>query len=148
MREHKKYKYSAFGEHLRRLVRSKYGSIKTFSKLTGIKISDLYEYEIGRIFPPIEKFLIICKILEKTPSFMLLPLCNLSAEEKELVNMTMLIKDILKEEKIAPVLRIIIMAFEILYETRRHFKDDSDVISSLVHIKNKLFEEGQLKKVK
>lgn len=146
--EKKKYKYSAFGEQLRRLVRSKYGNLKTFSKLTGINISDLYEYEIGRIFPPIEKFLLICRTLDKTPSFMLLPLCELSAENKELVSITMLIREILKDEKVAPVLRTILMAFEILYDTRRHFKDESDVISSLMHIKNKLFEEGQLKRVK
>lgn len=148
MEEKNKYKYTAFGEHLRKLVRSKYGSIKTFSKLTGINVSDLYEYEIGRIFPPIEKFLIICRTLEKTPSFMLLPLCELSTEDKELVRLTMLIKEILKDENIAPVLRIIIMAFEILYETRKHLKDHSDVMSSLIHIKDKLLEEGQLRKVK
>ncbi len=110
----------------------------------------LYEYESGRIFPLIEKFIKICKCLNKSATYILSPLLELSHSEQEILYIfeDIEIKEILKDKEIANTLKFTLLGFQILYKTKEHFKDNGDVINYLNIINTKLFEEGQLNKLK
>jgi hypothetical protein len=105
--EKKKYKYSDFGRLLRRQRKMKFGDIKSFFNATGIPLKDLYEYESGRVFPPIEKFVTICKRLDKSATYMLSPILELTHIEHEIMNTfeDADVKEILEDEELANMLK-------------------------------------------
>lgn len=146
----KTYKYSAFGKHLRSVRKIKYPELRAFSKITGIPEKQLYDYETGRIFPPIEKFITICKYLDKSAAYMLSPFIDYTQNEKDIMNFfeEADVKQILKDEEIAKILKFTLLGFQLLYLTKSHFNHKGDVITYLNELKSKLFEEGQLKRIK
>ena len=148
--ENKRYKYADFGIFLKRTRKIKYDDIQSFSRAADIPKKQLYEYESGRIFPPIEKFIKICKCLDKTATYMLSPLLEISQPEKEIMHMysDFNIKELLQDAEIANIMKFILLGFQLLYKTRQHFNDEGDVITYLKNLNDKLFEEGQLKKLK
>ena len=92
----KKHPYVKLGERIKEVRESleQYKNIDNFSKATDIKKGNLYNYEQGKTLPPIDKFLILCKTLNKSPSYLLLPLLNLKQSDKELVTYWDKIKDL------------------------------------------------------
>ena len=82
----KKHPYVKLGERIKRVRESneQYKNIDNFSKATDIKKGNLYNYEQGKTLPPIDKLLRICESLDKTPSYLLLPLLKLKTPDKEL----------------------------------------------------------------
>jgi transcriptional regulator with XRE-family HTH domain len=150
MEEEKKYKYADFGKLLRKWRKIKYGDIKSFSKVTGISEPLLYQYEIGRNFPPIENFITICKYLEKSPSYMLSPFIELNHQEQELLTIyeETGLREMLQDEEVAKRLKFTLLGFQLLFQTKKHFNHSGDVMSYLNDLKEKLFVEGQLKKIK
>jgi len=91
----KKHPYIKLGERIKEVRESieQYKNINNFSKATDIKKGNLYNYEQGKTLPPIDKFLRICKSLNKTPSFLLLPLLKLKTPDKELVEIWDMLKN-------------------------------------------------------
>jgi len=150
MEEEKKYKYAEFGKLARKWRKTKYGDIKTFSKVTGIPEPLLYQYEIGRSFPSIENFITICQHLDKSPSYMLSPFIELNHQEQEILTIyeETGLREMLQDEEVASRLKFTLMGFQLLYQTKKHFNHSGDVMSYLNVLKEKLFEEGQLKKIK
>ena len=150
MKEENKYKYAAFGKLVRKWRKLKYGDMKSFSKVTGIPEPLLYQYEIGRTFPPIENFITICNCLHKLPTYMLSPFLELHQSEQKLIKLyeETEFKELLQDEEIANILKFTLLGFQILYQTKKHFNDKNDVITYLNKLKEKLFEEGQVKKIK
>jgi len=147
--EKKVYKYKDFGDHLKRARKMKYGDVKSFSKASGITLKLLYEYESGRVFPPIEKFIIICKTLDKSPTYMLSPLLDMNDQEKELIYLYQDtdVRGMLQDEDLKDILKFTLLGFQIFYLTKNHFKHKGDIINYLDELKSKLFEGGQLKKI-
>lgn len=94
----KPYKYSAFGERLRNIREKKYPDINTFAKVINIKKENIYNYELGRIFPPINNFIKICKALDKSPDYFLLTMINLKKEDEELMEIINRIKYVWENE--------------------------------------------------
>ena len=94
----KAYKYSVFGERLRNIREKKYPDIATFAKTINIKKGNLYNYELGRIFPPINNFIKICKLLDKSPDYFLLPMIDLKQEDEELIDIINRIKYVWENE--------------------------------------------------
>ncbi|MFW6138193.1 MAG: helix-turn-helix domain-containing protein [Spirochaetota bacterium] len=148
MAKNKDYKYRDFGRRLRKLIRIKYGDVKQFSIATNINVKDIYDYENGRTFPPINKFITMCKALDKTPSYMLAPLMDLNSEDRRLLDIFDQIKEISKDREIKPIMEFILLGLEILSHTREYFNDQSEVRDFLNSIKKELFEKGQLRKLK
>ncbi len=150
MEEEKKYKYADFGKLLRKWRKIRYGDIKAFSKITGIPESLLYQYEIGRNFPPIENFITICQHLDKSPTYMLSPFFELNHQEIKLVTLyeEADLREILKDEEVANFLKFTLLGFQLLFQTKKHFNHNGDVMDYLNKLKEKLFEEGQIKKIK
>jgi transcriptional regulator with XRE-family HTH domain len=148
--EKKAYKYSDFGQHLRKIRKLKYSDIKEFSKTTNIPLKHLYEYESGRIFPPIEKFLEICKALDRTPTYMMTPLLDMQKDEQELMRFYYdnNVREILQDPEIRNILKTALSCFQLLYYTRKHLNIDGDIIDHLTFLKDKLFNEGNFKKLK
>jgi transcriptional regulator with XRE-family HTH domain len=83
----KKHPYVKLGEKIKSVRESieQFKNIDNFSKATDIKKGNLYNYERGKTLPPIDKLLRICKSLDKTTSYLLLPLLKLKTPDKELV---------------------------------------------------------------
>ncbi len=52
------------------------------------------------------------------------------------------------QKEIENILKFTLFEFQILYKTKEHFKDNGNVINYLNIINTKLFEEGQLNKLK
>jgi len=150
MKEENKYKYAAFGKLVRKWRKLKYGDMKAFSKASGIPEPLLYQYEIGRTFPPIENFITICNCLKKLPTYMLSPFLELRQSEQKLIKLyeETEFKELLQDEEIANILKFTLLGFQILYHTKKNFNDKNDVITYLNKLKEKLFEEGQVKKIK
>ena len=94
----KKYKYVDFGNHLRKINREKFKDINVFSKSVDIPSSTLYDYEIGRIFPPIEKFIRICKTLNKSPEYMLSTLLDMGVKDKKILEIIERVKNVCQIE--------------------------------------------------
>jgi len=96
----KERKYKDFGDLLRRLRRENFGDIDSFAKtLTGISKYDLYEYEGGRVFPPIDKFINICKKLNKSPEYMLSPLLDIKIKDKDILELTERLKIVCQDSR-------------------------------------------------
>ena len=148
--EKKAYKYSDFGQHLRKIRKLKYDNIKEFSKTTNIPLKHLYEYESGRTFPPIEKFIEICKALDRTPTYMMTPLLDMQKDEQELMRFYYDndVREILNEPEITKMLKFALSVVQLLYHTRKHFNMEGDIFDHLTFLKDKLFNEGNLKKLK
>jgi transcriptional regulator with XRE-family HTH domain len=148
--EKKAYKYYDFGQHLRKIRKLKYDNIKEFSKTTNIPSMHLYEYESGRIFPPIEKFIAICKALERQPTYMLSPLLDMKQDEQEIVRFYYDngVREILQDPEMTNILKLALSCLQLLYHTRRHLNMDGDIIDHLNVLKDKLFTEGNFKKLK
>jgi transcriptional regulator with XRE-family HTH domain len=144
----KPYTYADFGSHLKQNIRERYDTLKSFSAASGIPLKQLYDYESGRVFPPIEKFITICRHLDKTATYMLSPLLEIHPHEKELIAVYEEIREILDDEKVAPILQTIILGVVILFKTRRYLEDDNDVVVSLRNIRRILFEEQRVKALK
>ena len=146
----KKYEYSDFGKHLRSQRKLKYGAIKSFSQATGIPPKDIYEYESGRTFPPIEKFITICKALERTPTYMLTPLFDMQKEEQELMRFYYDndFNEILQDPEIKNILKFALSCMQLLYYTRKNSNIEGNIIDHLNYLKDKLFKEGNFKKLK
>jgi transcriptional regulator with XRE-family HTH domain len=81
------YEYSEFGKHLRSQRKLKFDDMKAFSSANDIPSKDLYEYESGRTFPPIEKFVKICSCLDKSPTYLLSPILKLEHSEQEFLHL-------------------------------------------------------------
>ena len=146
----KEYEYSDFGSHLRQQRKLKYSTVKFFSKATGIPVKDLYGYETGRTFPPIEKFVKICQCLDKSATYMLAPILQLEHTEQEIMHLiedTDLKTMIRDDEELSKMIKFTLLGFQILYQTKKHFNHEGDVIDYLSVLKSKLFYEGQLKKL-
>ena len=145
----KEYKNSDFGQHLRKLRKLKYGNLKEFSQITNIPLKHLYEYESGRIFPPIEKFIAICKALDRTPTYMMLPLIDMQKDELELMRFYYDngVREMLQEPEIRNMLKFALSVVHLLYHTRKHFNMEGDIFDNLNFLKDKLFSEGKLKKL-
>lgn len=147
--EKKAYKYSDFGQHLRKIRKLKYGNIKEFSKTTNIPLKHLYEYESGRSFPPIEKFIEICKALDRTPTYMMTPLLDMKKDEQELMRFFYDndVKEILQDPEITNILKFALCCLQLLYHTRKHSNMEGNIIDHLTFLKDKLFNEGNFKKL-
>jgi len=150
MEEESKHKYVEFGRLLRKSRKIKYGEIKNFSKATGIPEHLLYQYEIGRSFPPIENFITICKYLEKSPTYMLLPYLDLSNDEKEIISIyqEFALNEMLKDKEMAGFIKFTMLCYELLFQTKKYLNSDKDVMGYLLELKEKLFVEGQIKKIR
>jgi hypothetical protein len=146
----KSYKYSNFGKHLKKVRKLKFSDIKDLSKTSDIPLKLLYEYESGRIFPPIERFITICKVLDKSPTYMLTPLLDMNHYERELVLLYQDtdVREMLQDPELANILRFTLLGFQILHQTRKHFNTKGDVVDYLNFVRDKLFNEGQLKRLK
>jgi len=146
----KEYKYSDFGQRLRKLRKLKYGDLKEFSKTTNIPLKHLYEYESGRIFPPIEKFIAICKALERTPTYMITPLLDMQKEEQELMRFFYdnNVREILQDPEIKKILKFALGIMQLMYYTRKNMNLEGSVIENIDFLKNKLYSEGNYKKIK
>ena len=147
--EKKVYKYSDFGQHLRQIRKLKYDNIKEFSKTTNIPLKHLYEYESGRIFPPIEKFIEICKALNRTPTYMMTPLLDMQKDEHELMRFYYDndVREILQDPEITNILKFALSCLQLLHHTRKHSNMEGNIIDHLTFLKDKLFKED-FKKLK
>ena len=54
---------------------------------------------MGRVFPPIDRFVKICKALGVTPSYLLLPLLELEPMDQDLVILWKKIKELRKNQE-------------------------------------------------
>jgi transcriptional regulator with XRE-family HTH domain len=148
--EKKVYKYSDFGQHLRKMRKLKYDNIKEFSITTNIPLKHLYEYERGRTFPPIEKFIEICKALDRTPTYMMTPLLDMQKDEQELMRFYYDngVREILQDPEIRNILLFALSCLQLMYHTRKHSNFEGSIIDHLQFLKEKLFSEGNFKKLK
>ena len=79
-------KYKDFGQLLRKLRKKHFNNIEDFSKAAKIiSKSEQYEYESGRVFPPINKFIRICEILNKSPGDLLSPLLKWKKQDNKII---------------------------------------------------------------
>ena len=145
----KEHKYAAFGKLVRSQRKLKYGDIKAFSQATGISIKDLYGYEAGRTFPPIEKFISICKALDRTPSYMLIPLIDMQQEEQELIQFLHdnHIREIYEDPEITNILKFALSILQLVYYARKHTNIEGSIIDNIHFLTNSLFSEGNYKKL-
>lgn len=144
----KEYEFADFGRILKETRKMKYDDIKSFSRALDISETAIYDYEMGRVFPPINKFIKICNVLKKSPVYFLSPYLKLSKSEQEILHIFegINIKEILNDEQIANILKFTLLGFEILYQSKKHMNYEGDVIDFLNNVKGKLFADGQLKK--
>jgi transcriptional regulator with XRE-family HTH domain len=146
----KEYEYADFGKHIRNQRKLKYSDMKAFSQATSISIKDLYGYECGRTFPPIEKFISICQALDRTPTYMMIPLYDMQKEEQDLIQFFYEndLREILKDPEVRTILTFALSCLQLLYHTRKHSNTKSNIIDDLHSLKDKLFREGNFKKLK
>jgi transcriptional regulator with XRE-family HTH domain len=142
-------KYAEFGRHLRNTRKMKYDDIKDFCNKTGIPPKIMYNYESGRTFPPIEKFIKICQCLDRSATYMLSPVLKLSDVGQEILILfeDTDLKDMLQDKEVSDLLKFTLLGFQILFHTKKHFNYDGDMVAYLNEIKEKLFTEGQLKRL-
>ena len=147
--EKKGYKYAEFGKILRETRKMNYDDIKSFSRALDIQVSLIYDYEMGRVFPPIDKFIKICNVLNKSPVYLLSPYLKLSESEKEILHIfeRIDIKEILNDDQIANILKFALLGFEIVYQLKKQMNYEGDVVDFLNNVKGRLFADGQLKKL-
>ena len=141
----KHYEYSEFGTLLRKQRKLMFGDIKSFSSATNISPKDLYGYESGRTFPPIEKFVKICICLDKSATYMLSPILKLDHTEQQIVHLIedKDFKDMLRDEKLSAILISTLIGFQILCQSKKHLGHEGSAIDYLNIIKKKLFYEDQ-----
>ena len=106
--------------------------------------------EIGRTFPPIDNFIAICKALNKSPTYFLAPYLELSKDENEILFLFegLNIKEIFKDPEVSRIMKFTLLGFSIMYEIKKHFGYEGDIIEFLYHLREKLFDGGQIKKIK
>ena len=115
MNEKKKvYPHTAFGKRLKEIrEKSQHSNMKDFSKATNIKENTLYNYEQGRVFPPIDKFVRICKALDVTPSYLLLHLLELDPTDRDLIMLWKKIKELRKNKEGWNLVKSMILVIEL-----------------------------------
>ena len=69
MNENRQTLMKVVGQRLRELRISdpNYSDIKTLSRDSQLKSDILYKYERGQALPPLDNFLVLCKVFNKTP---------------------------------------------------------------------------------
>jgi hypothetical protein len=141
----KHYAYSEFGTLLRKQRKQMFGDIKSFSFATNIPPKDLYGYESGRTFPPIEKFVKICTCLDKSATYMLSPILKLDQSERQIVHLVedKDFKEMIRDEKLSTILISTLIGFQILYQSKKHLGHEGSAIDYLNIIMKKLFYEDQ-----
>jgi len=89
-------------------------------------------------------------MMDKSPTYMLSPLLDMNDQEKELIYLYQDtdVRGMLQDEDLKDTLKFTLLGFQIFYLTKNHFKHKGDVINYLNELKSKLFEGGQLKKIK
>jgi transcriptional regulator with XRE-family HTH domain len=116
-KEKKEYPYSDFGKRIKKCREEKNMDMKTYAEITKIKESSLYKYEQGKIFPPIENFMRICKALDVTPSYLLLPLLKLDPPDEDLINIWKKIKEWRENKDTWEIVKHMIMSMDIYLHT-------------------------------
>lgn len=141
------YAYSEFGTLLRKQRKLKFGDIKSFSEATNIPPKDLYEYESGRTFPPIEKFVKICVCLDKSATYMLSPILKLDPIEKKLVQLfeDTDFKEIIRDKNLSTILISTLIGLKTFYQSQNHRKHKWNVVDYLNILKKKLSDGDQPK---
>jgi transcriptional regulator with XRE-family HTH domain len=112
-KEKKGYPYSEFGKRIKKCREEINMDMETYSTITKINKASLYKYEQGKIFPPIDNFLKICKALDVTPSYLLLPLLELEPTDQDLVILWKRIKELRKNQEGWNLVKSMIMCIEI-----------------------------------
>ena len=143
-------KYADFGQHLKATRKLKYDDIKEFCEETGIPLKMMYDYESGRTFPPIERFVKICQCLDRSATYMLSPILKLSSIEQDIMVLfeDAGLKEIMRDQEVANMLRFTLFGFQLIHLTKKHFDYNGDMVEYLKVVKDKLFTEGQMKKLK
>ena len=136
----KNYKYVSLGQHLKDEIVKKYGDIKKFSEVCGIPAQTLSTYVVGRSFPPVDKFVIICKLLDKTPSFLLSPALDISPRDKDLLEMFAKLKEFYKDADAWRLIRTLFLGLEI-YNVEKKESEEKDIINILESIKLRLIKK-------
>ena len=117
-KDRKVYPHASFGKRLKEArEKTVYKDMKKYSKITHIKEQTLYNYEQGRVFPPIDKFIRICKALDVTPSYLLLPLLKLDPLDEDLINLWKKIKEWRESKEAWEIVKHMIMSMDIYLQT-------------------------------
>ena len=136
----KEHKYVSLGNHLKNEIRNKYRDLKAFSKECGIPVQTLNTYETGRSFPPIDKFIMICKALDRTPSFMLAPLLDLRPKDEEFLNIFAQLKDFYQDSDAWKIIQTIFLGLDI-YNIEKSRNVEKDIIDILQSVRDRLLRK-------
>ena len=136
----KDYKYVSLGKRLKDEIVKKYRDIKTFSSICGIPAQTLSTYVVGRSFPPVDNFIKICKALDKTPSYILAPLLDLSLKDKEFLEIFAKMKEFYNDPDAWRLIRTVFLGLDIYgFEKKRN--TEKDIINILEGIKLRLIKK-------
>ena len=136
----KKYKYVSLGKILKDEILKKYGDIKKFSELSGIPKQTLSTYVIGRSFPPVEKFVTICKLLDRTPSYMLSPCLDLRPKDSEFLEMFAKMKQSYEDPDAWKLIQTIFLGLDI-YNVEKSRNIEKDIVDILKSVKDRLLKK-------
>ena len=97
----------------------------------------------------IEKFIKICKCLDKSATYMLSPLMEITPSEKEIMNIyeDFNIKELLQDVEISNIVKFTLFGLQLYYKAKQHLIDEEDVLPYIKNIHSKLFDGGQLDKL-
>ena len=77
---------------------------------------------MGRVFPPIDKFVRICKALDVTPSYLLLPMLELEPKDRDLVMMWKRIKELRKNQEGWDLVKSMMLGIELYLREKESAK--------------------------
>ena len=135
------FPYKKFGERLRetRLLIYAYKEMNKFAEATEIDEQMLYKYEQGRHFPSLDNFIKICKVLDKSPSYMLNPYLGLTQKDEEILRFCNTIRPMFEDEDTKRLLNLITTGFEIM-ELQRQRYGIRDLLTLLETMKKDLMK--------
>lgn len=131
--------YKKFGKKLRETRENNpyFKDMKNLSIATGIKDHALYKYEEGINFPTLEKFIKICKTLDKSPSYMLSPYLDLKPEGEEFLNIFAKMKELYHDSDAWKIIQSVILGLDI-YSIEKSRNIEKDIVTILKGVKNRL----------
>jgi transcriptional regulator with XRE-family HTH domain len=119
--------YALFGNHLKKIVKEKYGSVSKFSEIVKLPTSVLYSYFSGENFPKLDRFIKICEVLDKTPSYMLMPLLELKEVDKKFLEIFNRLRNIYEDKELRYFVETMVNGLEIVKIQKERYGDLSTV---------------------
>jgi transcriptional regulator with XRE-family HTH domain len=119
--------YALFGNRLKEIVKEKYGSVSKFSEIVKLPTSVLYSYFSGENFPKLDRFIKICEVLDKTPSYLLMPLLELKEVDKKFLEIFNRLRNLYEDKELRYFVDTMVSGLEIVKMQKERYGDLSTV---------------------